>query len=226
VKARVDSARSTLNQHVRLSLALVGLALAVLVILVPGSGAVSTGTPFELDGNVTTDHATPGLPDDWDRVFANTGGSWFSRVFIGGNVEAPANDGTYFTGGGSKDNNDINQWQWTPTPNPAAPDKDEITDAMGAGYIDSSDGHTIMYFGADRYAVNGDSNIGFWFVQDPTFGLNTNGTFSGVHQNGDLFVLSAFGIGVAEVLTNAQAIPLDTHGLPELRRFRLPFCQS
>ena len=39
MKARVDSARTSLKHHVRLSLALVGLALAVLVIFVPGSGA-------------------------------------------------------------------------------------------------------------------------------------------------------------------------------------------
>ena len=54
MKARVESARSTLNQHVRLSLALLGLALAVLVIFVPGSGAVLTGSTFEgNDGNMT-----------------------------------------------------------------------------------------------------------------------------------------------------------------------------
>src|ERR1700720_3676044 len=65
---------------------------------------------------------------------------------------------------------------------------------MGAAYVNPGDGHTIVYFGADRYAVNGDSNIGFWFTQTP-IGLNSNGTFSGTHQNGDMFVLSAFGNG-------------------------------
>ena len=40
MKARVESARSTLNQHVRLSIALLGLALTVLVLFVPGSGAI------------------------------------------------------------------------------------------------------------------------------------------------------------------------------------------
>ena len=199
MKARVESARTTLSQHVRLSLALIGLAVAVLVLFVPGSHAVSASTPFELDGNVTTDHASAGLPDDWDRVFANSGGSYFSHVFIGGNVEAPGNDQTYFTGGGSKDTHDFSDWNWTPTPTPSAPDKNEITDAMAAAYVDSSDGHTILYFGADRYATNGDSNIGFWFTQQPV-GLvqpvgNNPGTFSGLHTNHDLFVLSAFGNG-------------------------------
>ena len=35
MKARVESARSSLNQHVRLTLALFGLALVALVIFVP-----------------------------------------------------------------------------------------------------------------------------------------------------------------------------------------------
>ena len=36
---------------------------------------------------------------------------------------------------------------------------------MAAAYLSSVDGHTLVYFGADRYATNGDSNIGFWFTQ-------------------------------------------------------------
>jgi hypothetical protein len=191
VKARVESARSSIKQHVRLSLALAGLALAVLVMFVPGSHAVSTSTPFELDGNVVTDHGSPGLPDDWDRVFANSGGGWFARTFVDAGAEAAANDKTYFTGGGSKDGSDIPSWRWDAG---GAPDKDEITDAMAATYVDSSDGHTILYFGADRFAQNGDSNLGFWFTQNP-LGLNDDGTFSGTHTNGDMFVLSAFGNG-------------------------------
>src|SRR5436190_19932429 len=133
----------------------------VLVLFVPGSGAVELNNPFELDGNALVDHSGPGLPDDWSRVYdpATYGaGGYFSSAFIGADHEAPANDQTYFTGGNSKDVRDITQWQWTPTPNPAAPDKDEITDAFGAVYVVPSGpdaGHTVMYFGADRYAQNG-----------------------------------------------------------------------
>src|SRR5262249_12737529 len=49
--------------------------------------------------------------------------------------------------------------------------------------------------GADRDSTNGDSNIGFWFNQDPSFGLQgtcPNQDFTGVHKDGDLFVVSAF----------------------------------
>src|SRR3954447_23540754 len=99
--------------------------MVVLVMFVPGSSAVELNNPFELDGNATTNHGTPGPPDDWDRVFANSGGSWFSRVFIAASAEAPANDQTYYTGGGSKDDHDIPDWQYTATANPSAPDKDE-----------------------------------------------------------------------------------------------------
>src|SRR5439155_2696702 len=65
VKARVESARSTINQHVRLSLALLGLAVAVLVIFVSGSGAVIAPSTFEgNDGNMV--HT--GSNTDWDNV--------------------------------------------------------------------------------------------------------------------------------------------------------------
>ncbi len=48
-----------------------------------------------------------------------------------------------------------------------------------------------IYFGADRFANNGDSQIGFWFFRNAV-GLNQNGTFSGVHTVGDLLALSDF----------------------------------
>ena len=196
MKESVDAARSVLGRHVRLSLALMGIAVAVLVIFVPGSRAVQLGGLFELDGNALVDHGS-GLPDDWSRVYdpATYGaGGYASKAFVGAGQEAPANDTTYWHGGGSKDVNDISQWGWSSTD--VAPDTNEITDAYAAAYVvpqgQQDAGHTVLYFGADRYAVNGNSNIGFWFLQDPSFGVNGNGTFSGAHQNGDLFVSSAF----------------------------------
>ncbi len=41
------------------------------------------------------------------------------------------------------------------------PDKDEILDAFVAKYDDGN-----LYFGADRFANNGDAQIGFWFFHD------------------------------------------------------------
>src|SRR5205814_7560104 len=39
---------------------------------------------------------------------------------------------------------------------------------------------------------NGDANVAFWFLQDNSFKLNTDGTFSGQHVNGDVLIQSAF----------------------------------
>src|SRR5437773_11775342 len=55
--------------------------------------------------------------------------------------------------------------------------------------------------GGDRFAVNGDANIGAWFFQQNVT-LNSNGTFSGVHVDHDVFLVSAFvGGGGTAVLT-------------------------
>src|SRR5262245_22753183 len=75
-------------------------------------------------------------------------------------------DGTYFTGGGSKDVNDINSWQWGGN---AVPAKDEITNAYAVSFTNPTTvglniaGDTIVYFGMDRIATNGDSTVAFWF---------------------------------------------------------------
>ncbi|MDP9223863.1 MAG: hypothetical protein M3P18_08405, partial [Actinomycetota bacterium] len=175
-------------------LALLGLVAIVLVMLPARASAVQLDNPFELDGNVAVNHIGSGLPDDWTRIFdPGTYGanSAFSSTFIGADKEAPGNDTTSFTGS-NKDTDSIASWTWGVGNQQA---KDEITDAYGAAYIVPSGpdtGHTVVYFGADRYAVNGDSNVGFWFNQDPAFGLNPNGHFNGTHMNGDLLVLSNF----------------------------------
>jgi hypothetical protein len=65
------------------------------------------------------------------------------------------------------------------------PDKDEIVDAFVARYGD------VVYFGADRFANNGDAQMGFWFFRQ-AIGTNPDGTFSGVHEDGDILVLSNF----------------------------------
>src|SRR5438046_520730 len=56
-----------------------------------------------------------------------------------------------------------------------------------------------MYFGLDRFDESGGANVGFWFLQDPNFALNPDGSFSGKHLDGDVFIQSQFlnGGGVA-----------------------------
>src|SRR4030095_1844398 len=101
--------------------------------------------------------------DDW-----NSTNHALDSIFIGAASEAEANDNTYFTTGGSKDENDIPSWAITPN---AVPDKDELTDAYAAVY--QKNGETWVYFGADRFDNDGDAQIGFWFFQDD-IGLSGN----------------------------------------------------
>src|SRR5919198_565350 len=113
-----------------------------------------------------------------------------------------------FTGGGSKDEQDITQWQWI---DGSVPDKDDLSEAFAALYVAppgttrggaSIAGHKIIYFGANRLAVNGDAQIGFWFLQNPV-GLGGTGqhaspfvdtTVGGAvsHKIGDVLILSNF----------------------------------
>ena len=163
------------------------LALSVLVAMFAARAtAVHNTGLFELDGNAVNEAAAG---DDWSNVYSGTGG-YFSKSFIGADKEAPANDVTYFTGGGSKDVNDIPQWQWSP--NDQAPDKNQITDAYAAAYVGTGSlaGHTILYFGMDRFANDGDAQLGFWFfknaIKDDGPKSQGGNQFTGVHQTGDL----------------------------------------
>src|SRR5262249_565480 len=127
--------------------------------------------------------------EDWDTVVGNgtppfpkAGSTALAAAFV---QDIGASD-RIFTGGGSKDFSEINQWQHTIG---SVPDKDEINDAYAALYEVS--GTRFLYFGGDRFAQNGDAQIGFWFFQN-AISVNPNGTFSGLHANGDLLILSTF----------------------------------
>lgn len=162
--------------------------------------AIDPGTIFELDGNVFD---TPGNGiDDWNTLngdctvpgggSGSPGGS-STRTCIGSE-----NPPRIFTTGGSKDPLDISSWKWKPAD--TVPDKDTITHGYAASYT-ATNGDQVLVLGGDRFAVNGDSNIGAWFFQQ-SISLNPNGTFSGVHVNHDVFLVSAFvGGGGTAVLT-------------------------
>jgi len=97
-----------------------------------------------------------------------------------------------FRGGGSKDEKDITQWNWT---DGSVPDKDDLVEAFAALYTPA--GRKILYFGANRLAVNGDAQIGFWFFQKAV-SLKADGTFQDAQGNpakhtiGDILILSNF----------------------------------
>jgi hypothetical protein len=156
--------------------------------------------------------------DDWDQVFAAvaanghpsednpnpcSGAAWTgsSAITACDHVNDPDGD-SIFIGGGSKDDLDINEG--TPpnlTPNwehtdGSVPDADDITNGYAAKYDDPDDGHEYLFFGADRVAVNGAKDMGFWFFKSPV-SLNDDGTFSGQHTVGDILLLGTFTQGGA-----------------------------
>src|SRR5688572_5393588 len=162
--------------------------------LVVGAGAVfmqtlqaQIFTHFELDRN-TVDSAAAG--EDWNTIYAaeTSGGPTVADAFAfiadnGGGTP----DATIFTGGGSKDDLDISEWRHTAG---SPPDKDELLNGYAARYGD------FMYFGADRYAGNGSAQMGIWFFQNE-IGPVAGGTFSGLHKDGDVLILSDFTQGGA-----------------------------
>jgi hypothetical protein len=175
----------------------------------PTPGAVPAGIAhvFELEGNVCNDAAEG---TDWNDVNPSTDPAC-TPGFVTGDPDGPGPiqlatfvidtcpDDRVFTIGSSKDFNDI-AGNWHSTTG-SVPDKDEITHAYAAISVvpttaattaDGTAGHRILTFGGDRFATNGDANIGLWFFQNAVGIDPATGDFTGTHLNGDLFVVSAF----------------------------------
>jgi len=172
----------------------------------PGPQPDSVKNVFEaFDGDAVNDPGVAG--EDWNTINPNTNpgtppnggvnndppfGSAIVRTFV--YDPAVASDFIY-TGGSSKDFNDVSVWN--NVMKGTGPDKDDVEHAYAAKYIDSITGNTVLVFGGDRPTSNGDANIGFWFFQNPVF-VGPNGTFVdangalATHAVGDVFVLSAF----------------------------------
>jgi hypothetical protein len=209
-------------------IAAVGTAVAITAFgLGPASAVHDTGA-FELDGNATNNPSVAG--DDWDNVChqvtitndtqnqipdqcasaSDTTGatavSW---------VAEPNLNSTIFTGGGSKDPQDVNQWAWKDGAG-GLPDKDNLLHSFAARYS-TSEGQ-VLYFGSDRYDNSGDAQQGFWFFQNQ-IGLGSNsiggGTgFTGVHKAGDLLVISDFSNGgTTSTITVYEWDPTCTSGV-------------
>jgi hypothetical protein len=196
-----------------LILALAGLYLTI------GAQAVNATGAFELDGNAvsTTGNAGTGA-DDWDRVCREIVGSDCSTTATTQTTDPKSIARTWvdasaeeriFTGGGSKDAKDPqDDWLWKPAT--TVPDKDTIRHAFAARYSLPKSATTcpapateatceVIFFGADRFANDGDAQMGFWFVQNAVSRTNTasNGgfKFTGHHKNGDLLLVSDFSNG-------------------------------
>src|SRR5262245_58820246 len=171
---------------------------------------------FELDGNAVqgTLHSAP-IPTgsstttshDWNQVytdFLNGNTALSGAQVISFVTDMPKSDpnSSSFTQG-SKDIDDVSAWHYQQPE--SSQDKDDILHAFVASYLQDTDDpgtdpDLLIYFGADRFAQNGDAKIGFWFFQNPV-SLGPNGTFVGTHAVGDILVESNFtqGGGVATV---------------------------
>ena len=155
--------------------ALVGLT-AVLVGVPLAASANPNVSGFELDGD-----AASGGAADWNSLG--------SPLDFTGFIDDGAGDTDIGYGSGSnKDIDDVSTWSWTQ--DDVTPNKDDIVSAYASVYAEQS--NLILYFGQTRLLdKNGDANVGFWFLQNEA-GLNTDGSFSGSHADGDILIQSEF----------------------------------
>jgi len=215
------------------------IVIAVAIFIKTAVAVHDTGR-FQLDGDAssfTNTVGTPSASDDWDKVCNEvTGGgvadcgttsvttgspanavAWTTDNLVG---DGPSSNATTFTGGGSKDPIDINNWAWSDGVG-GLPDKDNLLHAFAVRYslaptppggscpngtggvgqppFDSTKPCVVLFFGSDRLDNSGDAQQGFWFFQN-AIGLGSNkvggGTgFTGVHRLGDLLIVSDFSIG-------------------------------
>jgi hypothetical protein len=192
----------------------------MLALFVVPAQAVHDAGVFQLDRDaLTANQSIPPASHDWDQVCQTRGGGCTGAGSDGAanatfDTDVVAKGDNIFTGaqpgGTSKDPELISGWRHTTG---SAPDKDDLAHAYSAQYLTGSGlyaNHTLLYFGADRFAVTGDSQIGFWFFRSkisevaPPAG-STIGTFKGAHtarvvdpitgaviSHGDILVLSDF----------------------------------
>ena len=137
---------------------------------------------FELEGEAYDNFdgfvIAPIPGDDWETLCnpdftpggtcANDGGS--PEVFTG--IEIDPDGESIFSGGGSKDEHDIPDWEHK---NGSVSQKSDITHAFAAAYLNTintgpdadgeehENGDLILYFGADRFDNEGNTFLGFWF---------------------------------------------------------------
>jgi hypothetical protein len=121
-------------------------------------------------------------------------------------VAEPNRATSIFTGGGSKDPQDISNWAWKDAG--GLPDKDNLQHSFAARYSETPSATCpagtaatcdLLFFGSDRFDNSGDAQQGFWFFQNPvTLGNVSSGggfNFNGVHKNGDVLIISDFSNG-------------------------------
>ena len=200
--------------------ALASLVALLALFAVPNALAVHDVSVFQLDGDAQKAAGDTQHLEDWDVICKSNPSTCTFQDALGAGVptttattSSHVGDGalnaSIFTGGGSKDPQDISDWAWKD--GGGLPDKDNLLHAYAARYVvdasttcpngsDPITGKcTLLYFGADRFANDGDAQMGFWFLQNrvTTAGVKLGGgtSFTGVHKAGDLLVISDFSNG-------------------------------
>ena len=185
--------RNLRTRSARLTLLAVVCAAGVILGITTASAVHDNG--FQLDRNASDG----GAGDDWDTPPKPDGGAELFTGILEDNATSEQ-----FTGGGSKDDNDISQWLWK-AGEPL--DKDNITNAYAAGYVipegqgsgENEAGDFVVYFGLDRLANNGSAQVGFWFFKGDVSQSDTKSgggfKFNGAHQFGDILIQSNFSQG-------------------------------
>jgi hypothetical protein len=168
-------------------------AMALVLTALPASMSAQ----IQLDGDAKKSTGT-GSGTDWDEINCANASINCTGLTAGGGsiaktglvVDRPEPGFAQFTGGGSKDEQDITNWKHrSGTP----PSKDDLSHAFAAAF-QSSDNHTILAFGMDRYDTSGAAQLGFWFLGQNAQPIE-GGTFSKQHTDGDLLVLVNFSVG-------------------------------
>jgi hypothetical protein len=200
-----------MTRPIRTRTRLAAISAAVVLLATLGTAAVLAvhELDFELDGNTAADAVDP-APLDWENFFgaagnelalpANFTDSGFDKDFsrTGSGAYDHGDNTTYATG--SKDILSISPG-WQCNTDNHVNEKIDITNAYATSYVAPATipgvvdaGDQILYFALERFANDGDANVGFWFLQDEVTCASTGGAtaFSGDHQDGDVLVVSAF----------------------------------
>ena len=231
--SRARRARSEMKPGRRKAVSWFGVVFSTAALMIVFSAptyAVHDTGAFQLDGDASSStQPAPPYPqatDDWDKVChqysgaanpdtlcsttqntsGSTAGLWTCDKSLNATTSCTSN-ATIFTGGGSKDPQDVNQWAWKDGAG-GLPDKDNLVHAFAARYslapsatCPSNGAATceVIFFGLDRFDNSGDAQNGFWFLQNKV-GLGTNAVgggsgFVGTHRAGDVLVVSDFSNG-------------------------------
>ena len=150
-----------------------------------------------------------GTTPDWNQVNqdvinnTDTSGAGATPGFVHDPSNSKSTD-TIFTGGQSKDTSGIGQWKWKQfTPQ----DKDDIADAFGAVYCRPQHRpHSSSSPASTASPATAMATVGFWFFQQPV-SLKSDGTFSGIHTDGDILLVVDFSVGGSA--PDRRGLPLD-----------------